>query len=94
VVLDHVEERFEYSRREGNRCSIRSSQEPFRCLELELAEFVEVSRGSLHRAFQNNSEKFSRRLKTFIRVPAIIFAHAQVRFTPRLRIQKRNPQKQ
>jgi S-layer homology domain len=36
---------------------------------------VEVSRGRLHRGFQNNSEKFSARLKTFIGAPGI-FHHA------------------
>src|SRR6266542_3363496 len=79
MVLDHVQERIEHSRGERNRCSIQSSQPPFSRVELEVAEFVEVSRGSLHRGFQNNSEKFSRRLKTFIRAPSI-FAHAQARF--------------
>jgi hypothetical protein len=35
----------------------------------------------VHRRFQNNSEKFSCRLKTFISAPGI-FHHAQVRFRP------------
>ncbi len=92
-MLDHVEQRFEHSRRERNLCPIESPQEAFRRIELERAEFVVVSRSSLHRGFQNNSEKFSRRLKTFIRIPAI-FDHAQVRVTPRLRANKQKRQKQ
>jgi hypothetical protein len=65
-MLHHVEERFEHSRGEGHRRPIQPLQEPFRRVEPEIAEFVEVSAGSLHRRFQKNSEKFSRNLKTFI----------------------------
>ncbi len=92
MVLDHVQERFEHSRRKGNRRSVQSLQPPFRGVELEVAEFVDVRRGRLHRGFQNNSEKFSRRLKTFIRASGI-FHHAQVRFTPCLCITKQKPTK-
>ena len=56
----------------------------------EVAEFVEVSHGRLHRGFQKNSGRFSRRLKTFI-TEAGIFHHAQVRFRPCERINKKNP---
>jgi len=51
-MLHHVEERFEHSRSEGYRCSIQSLQEPFRRVEPETAEFVEVSGGRLHRRFR------------------------------------------
>jgi hypothetical protein len=71
VVFDHEEQRFEHSRREGNRCSIQTTQLPFRRVKLESAKFVEVRRGSVHHRFQNNSEKFSCRLKTFISAPGI-----------------------
>jgi hypothetical protein len=80
-VFDHEEQRFEHSRREGNRCSIQTTQLPFRRVKLESAKFVEVRWESLHRRFQNNSEKFSCRLKTFISAPGI-FHRAQVRFRP------------
>src|SRR6266536_3455718 len=54
VMLDHVQERFEHSRREGNRSPVQSPQEPFRGVELEPAKLVDVNRGSLHRGFQKN----------------------------------------
>src|SRR5205823_10311314 len=81
VVLDHVEECFEHSRCEGNRRSIQPEQEPFPCVELKLPELVNVNGGRLHRGFQNNSEKFSASLKTFIGVPST-FLHAQMRSEP------------
>ena len=65
VMLHHVEERFEHSRSKGYIRPIQPLQEPFLRVEPEVAEFVEVIRGSLHHRFQNNSEKFSRSLKTF-----------------------------
>jgi hypothetical protein len=65
-MLDHVEERFEDSRREWYSRAVLPSQEPFHRVEPEIAEFVEVSSGSLHRRFQKNSEKFNGNLKTFI----------------------------
>jgi hypothetical protein len=92
VVFDHVKERIENSRCERNCGPIQSPQQAFRGIDLEVAELVEVSRGSLHRHFQNNSEKFSRSLKTFIEVPGI-FRHAQIRLKPHLRITEQNPQK-
>ena len=65
-MLHHVEERFEHSWGERHRRPIQPLQEPFRRVEPKIAKFVELSGGSLHRRFQNNSEKFSRNLKTFI----------------------------
>ena len=65
-MLHHVEERFEHSRGKGHRRPIQPPQEPFRRVEAKIAKFVEVTGGSLHCRFQNNSEKFSRNLKTFI----------------------------
>ena len=55
MVLDHVQERFEHSWRQRNRCSIQSPQEPFHRIELEGAEFVEVSR-SLHRGLRRTKK--------------------------------------
>ena len=51
-MLHHVEKRFEHSRGEGHRRPIQSLQEPFRRVEPEIAEFVEVSGGSWHRHFR------------------------------------------
>jgi len=52
VMLHHVEERFEHSRGEGHCRSIQPLQEPFRRVEPETAELVEMSGGSLHRRFR------------------------------------------
>ena len=71
-MFHHVEERFEHSRGERHGRPVQLLQEPFRRVEPEIAEFVNVSGCSLHRPFrtiQNNSEKFIRKLKTFIRAP-------------------------
>src|SRR4029453_433717 len=92
VMPNHIKKRVEHSRRERNWGPIQASQQPFTRIELELPEFVEVSHGRLHRGFQKNSGKFSCRLKTFIGPPSI-FHHAQVRFTPRLRITKQKTHK-
>ena len=57
-MLDHVQKRVEHSRREGHRRAIKSPQEPFCGVELEPAEFVDVSADSLHgcfRTIQKNS---------------------------------------
>ena len=51
-MLHHVEERLEHSRCEGHRRPIQPPQEAFRRVESEIAEFVEVSGGSLHRRFR------------------------------------------
>jgi len=51
-MLHHVEERFEHSRRDRHRRPIQPLQEPFRRVEPEIAKFVEVSGGSLHRRFR------------------------------------------
>ena len=51
-MLHHVEERFEHSRSEGHRRPIEPLQEPFRRVEPEIAEFVEVNGSSLHRRFR------------------------------------------
>ena len=56
MVLDHVQERVEHSWRQRNRCSIQSPQEPFHRIELEGAEFVEVSRRSLHRGLRRTKK--------------------------------------
>jgi hypothetical protein len=49
-----------------------------------------VNGGRLHRGFQNNSQKFSASLKTFIRVRST-FHHAQMRSEPPLRTNKQKP---
>jgi hypothetical protein len=51
-MLHHVEECFEHSRCEGHRRPVQPPQEPFRRVEPEIAEFVDVSGGSLHRRFR------------------------------------------
>ncbi len=51
-MLHHEEERFEHSRSERHGRPIQPLQEPFRRVEPEIAEFVEVNRGSLHRRFR------------------------------------------
>jgi hypothetical protein len=51
-MLNHVEERFVHSRCEGDRRPIQPPQEPFRRVEPEIAEFVNVSGCSLHRRFR------------------------------------------
>ena len=51
-MLYHVEERFEHSRGERHRRPIQPLQEPFRRVEPEIAEFVEVGGRSLHRRFR------------------------------------------
>ena len=51
-MLHHIEERFEHPRREGDRRPIQPLQEPSRRVEPEIAEFVDVSGGDLHRRFR------------------------------------------
>ena len=58
-MLHHVEERFEHSRREGHGGPVQLPQEPFHRVELEIAEFVNVSRCSLHRRFRTIQENSS-----------------------------------
>ena len=82
-MLHHVEERFEHSRREGHGRPIQLPQDPFRRVEPKIAEFVNVSGCSLHRRFQNNSEKFIRDLKTFINAPGIFSPRARGSRLPR-----------
>ncbi len=52
VVLDHVEERIEDSRCEGNRRPIAPPQETCHRVEPEITEFVDMGAGSLHRLFR------------------------------------------
>src|SRR5262245_60122386 len=56
MVLDHVQERVEHAWRQRNRCSILAPQESVHRIELEGAEFVEVSRSSLHRGLRRTKE--------------------------------------
>ena len=51
-MLHHVEESFEHSRGEGHCRPIQPPQDPFRRVEPEIAEFVNVSGCSLHRRFR------------------------------------------
>ena len=69
-MLYHVYEHLEHSWCQRHRRSIQSPQQSFGCVELEVAKFVDVSRGRLHRGFRIISEKIQRELKTFIRHPA------------------------
>ena len=66
MVLHHVKEGFEHSRRKRNRRPIQPPQEPFSCIELKPAELVNGTGSSLDRSFQIIQKKFSRSLKTFI----------------------------
>jgi len=51
-MLHHVEKGFEHPRSEGYGRPIQPPQEPFRRVEPESAEFVDVTGCSLHRRFR------------------------------------------
>ena len=61
-MLYHVYEHLEHSWCQRHRRSIQSPQQSFGCVELEVAKFVDVSRGRLHRGFRIILEKIQREL--------------------------------
>ena len=65
VVLDHVEECFEHSRCERNRCSIQPAQEPFPCVDLKLPKFVKCERRPSASRVSEKFRKIQRQSKDF-----------------------------
>jgi hypothetical protein len=83
-MLDHVEERFEHSWGKGYGRPIQPAARavsPYRGGNCRIRKREAVQLAS---SFQNNSEKFIRNLKTFIKAPGI-FHHARAAHASRVK---------